>query len=669
MNDLAWAVTLTPLGGLLLAYLVDDARAGARAATLGTLATALLALIFFMYHYLNPNLPVFQSVITLWSFTPYQHALGGLDISTFVGQIGVRADGFSVSAALVISWAAFLAQLACFRNLRADEGLRRHTVALQLLFLGAMASVAAPNLLTLLIAWGVSAASLPVLAVGRVDAAMAARWRLAVVVQVAAVLVMVLVLAIVVYKYSASLVTSTILPAGESAADPFDFGRLQALFLLPLREVPGVGIKTEWGLGLAVLAAVWLRAGIVPFRRLYSSFEKAPGAISSAAIGLGFYVPAITLLVRFAPLFAVTPGLAVVLGLAGVVAVVDGTVGALRERETMALVSAGGRFLFGVSVVALACGGVVDAEIALLCAVVAVTFAYTTTYLLVRTFRSHDSGDIAEVARRAPWVAELSRAGLLAAAGVVPTAAWWSGGAVLSAIMVDRGSRGAAAVPGFWQWFFLVAVLGAMVLLPAAMVAAVLRMRQPAFAAFRRGFRLDRIVDVSDTRRLYPVLLFFLMLIVGLLLVPWGGPLARQLAAPAPLTVDGPLPVAYVLEVLAAVAGGWLAWAGRGARTPAPVRTPAPLRWVAAMDSGVATAVFAAESAVEAVLVDAMAEVAGAVAGGLSRLELEPHDDSRSSGEEHRESTVRVALVGVVVLVFVLLLFGTLVAAHTGAAL
>src|SRR5260221_1274648 len=180
MYNLAWAVVLLPLGGVLFAFLPESPRRAAQVCITFTGAAFVLAMVVLLYRVAHVRDNPYQSMVTFWTFDPGTKLQGGF-ISDFHAQLGVVVDGLSTVMMAVVAFTSLVIQVYATGFMRRDDGYTRHFTAMALATFAMLGIVASPNLLQMWIFWGVLGAVCYVL-VGhwwqRVEAASAARRRL-----------------------------------------------------------------------------------------------------------------------------------------------------------------------------------------------------------------------------------------------------------------------------------------------------------------------------------------------------------------------------------------------------------------------------------------------------------------------------------------------------------
>src|SRR5258706_5359687 len=158
MYNLAWAVVLLPLGGVLFAFLPESPRRAAQVCITFTGAAFVLAMVVLLYRVADVRDNPYQSMVTFWTFDPGTKLPGGF-ISDFHAQFGVLVDGLSTVMMAVVSLVSLVVQVYATGFMRRDDGYTRHFTTMALATFAMLALVASPNLLELWIFWEVLGAS------------------------------------------------------------------------------------------------------------------------------------------------------------------------------------------------------------------------------------------------------------------------------------------------------------------------------------------------------------------------------------------------------------------------------------------------------------------------------------------------------------------------------
>jgi NADH:ubiquinone oxidoreductase subunit 5 (subunit L)/multisubunit Na+/H+ antiporter MnhA subunit len=110
MYNLAWAVVLLPLGGVLFAFLPESPRRAAQVCVTFTAASFLAAMVVLVYRLAHVHDNPYQSMVTFWTFDPGTKLQGGF-ISDFHASVGVLVDGLSTVMLAVVSFVSLLVQV------------------------------------------------------------------------------------------------------------------------------------------------------------------------------------------------------------------------------------------------------------------------------------------------------------------------------------------------------------------------------------------------------------------------------------------------------------------------------------------------------------------------------------------------------------------------------
>lgn len=573
MNDLAWAIVLTPFGGVLLSVLAERSRNAARAAMVGTLASFVCASILLIYRLDHLALPNFLSVITFWSLTPYQKGVAGTVISTFAGQVGVMVTAWSAVLMWIVGLTSLLVQAIAVRSLRADDGLRRHLVALQFVTLGGLAIVAAPDLLTFVIGVMVSGAALCFMSVGgrseasegHAEFGVGVTWKAIVWTGLFAIL------AIVFYKYSGNIVSSQPLPPGETTPDPFDFGTLATLWNSGYL-IRGVGPKTVEILSITVIGVAALLGSVFPFGRHQTTLEQAPGGLGGLGIAVGLYLPSVLLLVDCYSVLRSTDHALTAVAFLGTLTLLDGAYQGLRASTLSHVAASGGRILLGVCWLALAFGGPAAALLSLDALVVVTPLGFLAVSMVRRLYRTDRLEEVTALAGQIPRSGKAVLLGLLGGTGALLTAGWWSLATALAFVLRDRLTvlKGVALhspthghIDIVVQFLSAAALIVTIASVPVIVVYALGELNKGQGTLRRRGFHIERIREVDVWRLNITLTVVTLGILLPILTFPWGGIFAKAATLSLDTTSRSAFIVAFVLALLgqACVAGAlWRGW-------------------------------------------------------------------------------------------------------------
>ncbi len=342
LANVAWGVWFLPLVAVLLSFLAESRRAAVAIVLAGTVAALVAAAVVADVALVHP-LHVFQTGITYWSYpviqSPFNAHGQAFLASTSLAVVGVRVDPLGAILALTVTAAA---ALALARLWLASGGAGDASALARLVGLATttlLGIVLAPNLLQMLLGWGVlGLCGYLVTARGGPGRAGTAAGRAFLRWQVGTVALWLA--AIFLYaKFSGAIQAHAVSAKHPHAPVPdgLNFTALAQRWQVVLHHgVPGADGRTLVVAAVLLLVAVAAAAGLVPGQGQAADASEAPQGMASFTVSLWFGVAGVVLVARTYLLFELAihllPALALLAGVSALVGALQALGGASLPR-------------------------------------------------------------------------------------------------------------------------------------------------------------------------------------------------------------------------------------------------------------------------------------------------------------------------------------------------
>ncbi|MGH7643487.1 MAG: proton-conducting transporter membrane subunit [Candidatus Dormibacteria bacterium] len=684
MFAVAVALLLAPIAGLLASYLAETRRGVASAVLFGAWL-ALAASLVLLGAVVAGGRVVHSDTITFWSFpvvqSPFNAAAKTVLAQTFKVGLGYSATPTTAILAVLVTLVTLLGELQLLIQFRRDPRLGHLTRLCNLLSIGALFVVLAPELFQTLVGFeicGLAAVLLVASALGG-RAGSSARsaflsWRLG-------GLSLLLGVGFIYVKFSNSVAVTAAAAVAAAAKHKVVLPTPDALNLTALDQawvaatkglVHGVGGRTLTLAAVLIVAAAICACSQLPGHGLVRNLGNAPGAAAGLVVALAGGVIGVALLLQTFTLLrwasGVLPALVVVATLTSVLA---GLL-ALREHRLRRLAVWLALSQTGWSLAGIGLGSPAAALAVLVSSAVATVALLGVVSSLGRDQRVDSIDQLGAAWRLARRPVLVLLAAMAAISGVVGLGTFFGHLAVLTAAW-GTTPRGAPMVPGPFREIAAAGEIVAMLLLAATAARVALIAMRGRESSDPREARLVRR-QLAQGRGLAPlwpsVAATALALISGLVSLPGiglglGALMGSKSGASALPFQGAALLIVLVAPLLAVVAVAVLR------REPGPAGADDP-SWVAWMD-GTRLAI-AAESfgaglsgrVVEFVQDRVLSPAADAVGKGL--LDLARIEPPKGKSWSHWSVTNSLAALAGVALTVALLVW-VVAASHAGAGL
>jgi NADH:ubiquinone oxidoreductase subunit 5 (subunit L)/multisubunit Na+/H+ antiporter MnhA subunit len=306
----ALAVLLLPIAGLLISYLAETRR-GIASAVVFTSWLAVLAALVLLGAVVAGGRVIHSATITFWSFqvvqTPFNAAPATLLAETFKVGVGYLANPTTAVLAVVVTLVTLLCQLQLLIQFRRDPRLGQLARLCNLLGLGALLVVLAPELFQTLLGFELCGLAAALLVGSSLGGRAGGQARSAYLVWRAGALSLLLAIGFIFVKFSGSVATAAAAAVAAAAKhkvvlptpDSLNLTGLDQIWVAATKGlVHGVGGRTLTLAAVLVLVAAVCACGQLPGHGLGRNLGSAPGAAAGLVVALAGGVVGIALLLQ-----------------------------------------------------------------------------------------------------------------------------------------------------------------------------------------------------------------------------------------------------------------------------------------------------------------------------------------------------------------------------------
>lgn len=519
MYNLAWAVILLPLGGVLFAYLPESPRRAAQVCVTFTGFALVASLVLLVYRLAHVHDNPYQANITFWTFDPGQR-IQGTFISDYHLQIGVLVDGLSTVMLSVVAFVSLMVQVYATGFMRRDDGYTRNFTALGMATFAMLALVASTNLFDLWVFWEVLGVGFYLL-VGhwwqRPEAASAARrmFLLTRIGDVALLGAIVFLFA----KLGGYVATQPFAP-GQTVNDPYNWFTLQKAWPAAMSgQVHGSGPRTLIILALLVLLAAVAKSALLPLHTwMRGVFEEAPTPVVALLSTVTVTAAGAYLIARMYPLFVSAPHMLTVVALFGAATAVLGALVALVQRDIRRILSWSTVSQMGLVFAAFGAGAYSAAVFQLIAHAWFKAVLVLAAGSLIAAYRTSDVDEMGGAWSRMRTSSLGLLAGSASAAGVVLLAGFWSLSAITGGVLHNTfpNQEHLGGVPRALVLAAIIVTTFVGAVYPLRMFFAVALGELPK----RRGFQPQRVREPGSRMTMPVALLAILAAAGGLIGIP-----------------------------------------------------------------------------------------------------------------------------------------------------
>jgi len=495
--NVAWAVVLLPLLGVLASFLFETPRRAAQA-VVACNALAFAASVFTLFFRIaHRHDQLSDGIFLFFQTNPNAGPNSSQFAPNFQPQLGVRVDNFSAAFAAVVLFVSVLVLWHATSSMRKDAAYRRIFWCSSLLIFAVVGAVLSPNLFQLVfMSMIASSATYVLMTHWWEDAAVAEKARRGFAWLLAGDAVALMAAVLVFARMGTDASTQT--PTGSATInDPLDFSTIGLeVGRITSNSVSGVGSKTLLVIGILVAISALIRLAIVPAVAWLGSASEAP--LPGVALSLGLVTgTGGILLARMWPLLLAVPHELSVIAVIGVASAVVCALVALTQDDIAYFCSWIAGAQLGVIVATLGVGGYAPALEELAMFFVLNSVLVLTCGNLVRVFSSRDISEMGGAWNRARGTAILLAAWAVFVCGLdlsnynAISAAWRNKFAAPSLTSVPGGQVESGVRVVVLAGMVLAA--GLVAIAAVRLVAATCRGEPPA----RRGFNVERVRDVD----------------------------------------------------------------------------------------------------------------------------------------------------------------------------